>query len=221
VQPAPTLTGLVDTRAQYAHVFDIYVPIALGVFALVALLVLGAVLVYRRRPLERAARWHEHNPSESAYALILVATIAFLLYVTFSAEHQVDTVSASERPALVVNVTGSKWEWRFGYPAYAITLHSGADGIHDLVVPSGEPVRFRLTSTDVIHSFWIPELRYKHDATPGSVQRFTLVFAQRGVIGGECAEFCGFLHSRMLFNVRVVSPAQFAAWVAANRGTTT
>jgi cytochrome c oxidase subunit 2 len=210
-------TGLVDTRAEYQHVFDIYVPIAIGVFALIVIATLLAVLVYRRRPPERAARWYEHDRLEGGYALLLVATVAFLLYITFTAEHRVDTVAARERPGLVVNVTASKWEWHFNYPAYGIDLYSGTVGRQDLVVPTGEAIRFRLTSVDVIHAFWIPQLRYKHDLIPGSVQNSTLTFSRRGVFAGQCAEFCGLLHSDMIFDVRALSPAEFTTWARSQR----
>jgi cytochrome c oxidase subunit 2 len=64
---------------------------------------------------------------------------------------------------------------------------------------------------DVIHSFWIPALRYKHDAIPGSVQVTTLTFG-RGVFPGQCAEFCGLRHADMIFVAHAVSPVAFAAW---------
>jgi cytochrome c oxidase subunit 2 len=78
-------------------------------------------------------------------------------------------------------------------------------------------VRFNLTSLDVIHSFWIPALRYKHDAIPGSVQLTTLTFS-RGVFPGQCAEFCGLRHSDMIFTAYAVSPSAFIAW-ARSKGT--
>ena len=208
--------ALVSTRHEYDHMFSIYVPIAIGVFLLITLAVLGAVLVYRRRPPERAARWHENNPVEGTYALLLACVAAFLLYLTFSAEHRVDTISLGERPGVVIDVTGSKWEWTFTYPAYRFSVRSGTVGRQPLVVPAGEPVRFRLSSTDVIHSFWIPALRYKHDAIPGSVQVITLTFG-RGVFAGQCAEFCGLRHADMIFVAHAVSPAAFTTW-ARSRG---
>jgi cytochrome c oxidase subunit 2 len=207
-----TPSGLIDTRSQYQHVFDIYVPIGIGVFALFVLATLLAVIIYRRRPPERAARWYEHDRLEAGYALLLSCVVAFLLYVTLTAEHRVDTVSARERPQLVVNVTGSKWEWHFNYPAYGIDLYTGTVGHQDLVVPTGETVRFRLASLDVIHAFWVPQLRYKHDLIPGSVQNSTLTFSRSGLFAGQCAEFCGLFHSTMVFNVRALSAAEFTAW---------
>jgi cytochrome c oxidase subunit 2 len=210
--------GLVSTRSQYEHVFDIYVPIALGVFGLIALAVLLAVVRFRGRAPENAARWHEHNPSEAAYAVLLLLVVGFLLYVTFGAEHEVDRASAQEAPRLYVNVIGAKWEWHFEYPAYGINRYSGTVGHQALVVPTGEAIRFRLVSRDVIHEFWVPELRYKHDLIPGSVQQATLTFTRAGTFPGQCAEFCGIYHSRMTFDVQAVSPARFAAWTAEQRG---
>lgn len=206
--------ALVDTRHEYDHLFSVYVPIAGGVFALVCLVVLFAVVRYRRRPPERAARWHEHNPLEGAYAALLAVVVAFLLVLTFTAEHRVDNVSARERPSLTIDVTGAKWEWAFAYPAYGITQRSGTVEYQPLVVPTGEAVRFNLRTVDVIHAFWIPEIDYKHDLIPGSTQVATLSFTRPGIYSGECAEFCGLRHSDMAFSVDAVSPGRFAAWAA-------
>jgi cytochrome c oxidase subunit II len=208
--------GLVDTRTEYDHLFSIYVPIAIGVFLVILVVVGISVLVFRRRPPERAARWHENNRLEGSYAVLLACVAAFLLYLTFTAEHKVDTVSNREHPSVVIRVIASKWEWTFDYPAYGIVLRSGTVGRQPLVVPAGEAVRFEITSVDVIHSFWIPALRYKHDAIPGSTQIATLVFAP-GVFPGQCAEFCGLRHADMIFTARALHPAAFAAW-ARRRG---
>jgi cytochrome c oxidase subunit II len=213
--------ALVSTRGEYDHLFSIYVPIGLGVFAVIVLAMLLAVVIYRRRPREKAARWHEHNLLEGSYALLLALTAAFLLYLTFTAEHKVDTVANRHRPAVTVDVTGAKWEWSFYYPAYGFTVHSGTVGDQPLVVPANQAIRLNLTSVDVIHSFWVPALRYKHDLIPGSVQVTTLTFTP-GVFTGQCAEFCGLRHSDMTFTVHAVSTPQFLAWARAGaRGAAT
>jgi cytochrome c oxidase subunit 2 len=204
--------GVVDTRREYRHMFDIYVPIALGVFAVIVLITLAVVLRYRAREPERAARWHENNRLEGSYALVLALVCVFLLVVTFAAEHRVDTVANRQRPALTVEVTAAKWEWRFYYPGDGITLRSGTVGRQPLVVPTGEAIRFNLVSLDVIHAFWIPELDYKHDLIPGSTQVTTLSFGRAGRFQGQCAEFCGLRHADMVFGVDAVSPARFSAW---------
>lgn len=213
-----SVPALVSTRGEYDHLASIYLPIAIGVFALITLVIVVVVIVFRRRPPEQAARWHEHDPIEGTYALVLACTVAFLLYLTFSAEHRTDTVANRQRPAVVVDVTASKWEWTFTYRGYGFSTRSGTVGRQPLVVPAGEPVRLNLVSEDVIHSFWIPALRYKHDAIPGSTQVITLTFGQ-GTFPGQCAEFCGLRHSDMVFTARAVSPAAFVAW-ARNKGRT-
>jgi cytochrome c oxidase subunit II len=206
--------ALVDTRHEYNHLASIYIPIAIGVFVVIVLATAFAVIRYRRRDPARAARWHEHNPLEGTYAAILALTVAFLLYLTFTAEHRVDTVANRQRPALTIDVTAAKWEWTFFYRRYGITVRSGTVGREPLVVPTNVPVRFNLRSLDVIHAFWIPHTRYKHDVIPGSTQVATLAFGQAGLFQAACAEFCGLRHSDMLFNVRAVSLAEFNAWAA-------
>jgi cytochrome c oxidase subunit II len=209
--------ALVDTRHEYNHLFSIYVPIAIGVFAVIAIAILSAVLRYRRRSPEQAARWHEHNPLEGGYAVLLGLVVVFLLYLTFTAEHRVDTVANRERPSLTIDVTGAKWEWQFSYPAYGFSVRSGTVGRQPLVVPTNEAIRFNLASADVIHAFWVPELRFKRDLIPGATETVTLDFDHAGVFPGQCAEFCGLRHADMVFDVHAVSPAQFTAW-AASRG---
>ncbi len=204
--------GLVDNRHEYQRVFDIYTPIAIGVFVLFTALILFFALRGRFRRPEEASRRHENNPLEISYAVLLACVVAFLLCVTFSAEHQIDTVSLSEHPKLTVDVVGSKWEWTFDYPAYGITHRSGAVGHQPLVVPVNEPIRFDLTSRDVIHAFWIPEIDFKRDAIPGGQEVVVLDFDRTGTFLGHCAQFCGLLHADMWFPVDAVSPARFAAW---------
>ncbi len=211
---AALLPGLVDTRHEYYRVFDIYVPIAIGVFGVIFLAALFLLVKNRFRPPERASRRHNNEPLEGTYAVLLVCVVAFLLYLTFSAEHRTDTVANRERPALTINVVASKWLWTFIYPAYHITVRSGVIGESTFLVPTGQAIRFTLDSVDVIHAFWIPERRYKHDLTPGAVQSQVLEFPVAGVFAGQCAEFCGLRHADMVFRVRAVSPAQFHRWAA-------
>jgi cytochrome c oxidase subunit 2 len=214
-----TSIALVSTRHEYHALFAVYVPIAAGVFVVVVLVILSAVLRYRRRPTRAASRRSEHNPLEAGYAVLLTATVAFLLYLTFTAESRVDTVSLRERPSLIVNVTGAKWEWQFSYPGYGIVARSGTVGRQPLVVPADEAIRFNLISQDVIHSFWVPELDFKRDLIPGGVEHVVLTFTRVGRFAGQCAEFCGLRHADMVFNVRVLTPSAFSSWARARERT--
>jgi cytochrome c oxidase subunit 2 len=203
---------IVDTRRVYGRVFDIYVAVGVGVFVLFALVIVAAVVTYRCRP--EAARRHEANSIEIGYAVLLTCVAVVLLLVTFSGEQKEDVASAQEHPAVTIDVTGARWEWIFRYPGTAITRESGAVGHQTVVVPANVPVRFRLKSVDVIHAFWIPQLRFKRDAMPGTTEVITLDFDHTGRFGGSCAEFCGLLHADMVFTVKAVAPAAFKTWLA-------
>ncbi|MFJ3721690.1 cytochrome c oxidase subunit II [Streptomyces sp. NPDC090045] len=82
-----------------------------------------------------------------------------------------------------------------------------------LVLPKGEKVRFILSSNDVIHSFWVVPFLFKQDVIPGHTNVFEVVPSQEGTFMGKCAELCGVDHSRMLFNVKVVSPEKYQEYL--------
>jgi cytochrome c oxidase subunit 2 len=209
-------TALISTRHEYWSLADVYGPIAIGVCLIIVLVVVWAVLRYRRR--SEAATWHENNPLEVGYAVVLTLVAAFLLYLTFTHEHRVDTVANREQPSLTINVTAGRWEWEFAYPRYGIVEHSGTVGNEPVAVPVNEPIRFNTTSIDVIHGFWVPELEFKHDIFPGRAQSQVLTFTQTGTFGGQCSVFCGLRHPEMVFHVVAMSPSGFAAWVRSHTG---
>jgi cytochrome c oxidase subunit II len=220
---------VVDTRQQYDELFSVYLPIAGAVFVLVLVLLLFVVLRFRssdERPVSGRSR---AKVAESVYAGLLACIAAFLVYLTFSvmAEQEsgapartVNTgqVESRSAPAIDIDVTAARWNWRFDYPRYGITQVGTGNNTPTLVVPVGN-VRFALTSIDVVHSFFMPEQRYKRDAFPERFNRFTLGFDRPAFIrgGGKCAEYCGLRHSYMEFNVRVLDQADFERWAQAKR----
>jgi cytochrome c oxidase subunit II len=202
---------VVDTRVEYHDLQAVYLPIAAAVFGLVALLVIVAVLRGRRREAGAGGGREGAPVAEVLYALGLAGLAAFLVGATFRTEAKVDPVAA--RPGLDVRVKVAKWRWRFDYPALGVSQVGGDRSPPLLAVPVGQTVRFTMTSLDVIHSFWIPDLRFKRDAFPGRSTRFDLVFDRRGFYSnGRCAEFCGLHHSDMTFVVQAMDPLAFAAW---------
>ena len=99
----------------------------------------------------------------------------------------------------VINVTGQQWWWEYDYPA-----QQGCGGITspiitsgDLVFPANTNVLLRISSRDVIHSYWIPKLNGKRDAVPGRVQTLRIEADQPGIYAGQCTEFCGLSHANM------------------------
>ena len=94
---------------------------------------------------------------------------------------------------------------------------TGAAARAVLHVPAGRRVRFRLTTRDVVHAFWVPAERFKRDAWPDRPQTFDLTFAPGGAWGGHCAQFCGLKHADMVFTVDAMRGAEFRAWAARAR----
>jgi cytochrome c oxidase subunit 2 len=109
--------------------------------------------------------------------------------------------------ALEVKVTGSQFYWEFDYG-------NGLTTTNEMKVPVGKPVVLRLSSTDVIHSFFIPDFRIKEDAVPGRKTYLWFVAPKVGTTLATCAEFCGVGHPVMPANIEAVPPAEFEAWLA-------
>lgn len=182
-------------------------------------LVAFAVWRYRSDSLEPAGGKAD-SKAEEVYAGVVAVVVAGLLYFTYTT---MDDMSPAADAAIgdgpLVNVVAARWNWRFEYPEHGIAIQGTKQRTPTLVVPVDTPVRFRQISRDVIHSFWIPELRFKRDAFPGRTIEFTLTFPDEGTMrdGGECAEFCGLDHAGMSFHVRVVSRQAYLSWVEGRR----
>ena len=114
---------------------------------------------------------------------------------------------------LNVRITGHQWWWDIEYeaPVPAERIHTA----NELHIPVGRPIRLELTSQDVIHSFWVPNLHGKRDLIPGRNTTITVVADRPGHYEGQCAEFCGFQHANMRITVDAESPDAFAAWKTA------
>lgn len=109
--------------------------------------------------------------------------------------------------ALTIDVTGHQFWWEIRYPQEGVTT------ANEFVIPVGVPVRLRLTASDVIHSFWVPQLNGKMDLIPGRTHEWWLRADTAGSFRGQCAEYCGMSHALMAFWVRAVPQAEFDSWV--------
>jgi len=182
-------------------------------------LILWSVFRYRAKDDEHIPRQTElHLPLEILYTVVPLVIVAVLFGVTFRAQRDIDRKATGD--VLLVEVTGFQWQWRFHYPQQAVTLVGGptapevADPGPTLVLPVGRPVRVVLTSTDVIHAFWVPDFLFKKDNIPGRRNEFELTVRDAGSYVGRCAEFCGLNHDRMTFKVQAVPAEQFDAELA-------
>jgi cytochrome c oxidase subunit II len=177
-------------------------------------LVLFTLVRYRRRG-DEVPPGREGPPIvEGLYALVLAGVVVFLLAMTFRTDDRVIEVSAD--PGVEVDVTAFQWGWRFTYPDEDVTVVGDDRRPPTLVVPLDTTVQFTLTSRDVIHAFWIPEVRFKRDAFPDRETTFDLSFEEEDMTG-RCAEFCGLAHGEMTFDVVAMDSSDFDDWLRTQR----
>ena len=189
---------------------------ALTIGAITWALILWPVIAHRRKRGETGlpAQTRYNLPVEVFYTAVPLVMIAVFFYFTARDESRIEQVSSN--PGHRITVNAIRWSWQFTYASDggADTTVTGTPGKPPtLVLPEGESVQFRLVSNDVIHSFWVPAFLYKKDVIPGRVNTFEIIPTKLGTFRGRCAELCGEDHSRMLFNVKVVSPADYASYL--------
>ena len=157
------------------------------------------------------------EPGKVAVVTVCTAVTVVVIFVLLVVSVMTDrglAMLATHDP-LTVEVTGHQWWWEVDYddstPSQRVTT---ANEIH---IPVGQPVLFKLTSRDVIHSFWIPNLHGKTDLIPGYVTRTWIQADVPGTFRGQCAEFCGVQHAHMALVVVAEPPEKFQAWLAQQR----
>ncbi len=200
---------------QIHNLYTLVFVVAVIIFVIVEGLIIWSVIRYRRRSDELPPQIHGNNTLEIIWTAIPMAIVAVLFFLSWQTLNTVDATSNS--PALRVNVTGFQWQWMFQYPTANVTIIGEAGSPPVLEVPVGETVELHLKSQDVIHAFYVPQFLFKRDVVPGRENVFDFTVDQPGDYRGQCAEFCGLGHDGMLFVVRAVTPAQFDAWLAAQK----
>jgi len=181
--------------------------IALLIFIGVEGALVYAIWRYRAtRHVAGEAATFEHNRRleiawTAAPALILVVVLALTLGT------MAEINGAGVAPTMRIAATGHQWWWEFSY--------GGMKTANELHIPVDTPIALDLTSVDVIHSFWVPELGPKADMLPGTTNHLRLFARRAGSYDGQCAEFCGVEHAWMRIRVIVQSQGEFDAWLTA------
>ena len=191
------------------------------VAAAVCLIVVLALLwaVFRRRqsaePVEDPGRIRSMRTAVLAATSLTVVILLVFLVFDITVGRAITTNPGKN--ALQVRVTGHQWWWEVQYrDSVAKDWVTTANEIH---IPVGRPVVFELRSTDVIHSFWPPNLSPKRDQIPGDENSLWFRADSVGVYRGQCAEYCGHQHAKMAFLVIAEAPADFAGWLTRQRDT--
>jgi cytochrome c oxidase subunit II len=192
------------TAVRVDHLLYFLLGVTGAVGLLVAVLMIGFAVIYRRRPdAVQPPRVKNFIPLELFWSVTPLAI--FIVFFVWGATIYYDAYRPPDN-AMVVYGIGKQWMWKFQHP-------EGQREINELHVPIGQPVQVVLTSEDVIHSFFVPDFRIHMDVLPN---RYTSVWFQATRIGSwrlECSQYCGTNHSGMIGRVIVMTRANYENWL--------
>jgi len=211
--PNTTFTPHSEYGRSIDFLWDRLLLLGTIVFVLVEGGLIYIIFRYRKREGdERPPQTHGNVVIEIIWTLIPAFILLFIAVPTVRTVFRTQAKAAAG--ALEIEVIGHQWWWEFRYPEYGIIT------ANEIYLPTGRTVSFKLTSNDVIHSFWIPQLGGKRDAVTNRTNYIWLTpdsTLQPAVWNGFCTEYCGASHAKMRFRVFTVKPDQFASWVAKER----
>jgi cytochrome c oxidase subunit II len=207
-QPWPVAPAS-DGAEQISQLFWFTLVLATIVFVLVEGLLIYSSLRFRRRtplPAFEPPQIHGNTRLEVMWATVPALLLIGLFGITVTRLGEIDQIPTNA-DVMHIGVTGQQFSWQFDYGA------SGVKTTNDLHLPVGQQVVFDVTSIDVIHGFWVPDLFGQIDANPGRINHITYTATQVGEFRGVCAMLCGAGHSGMLFRVTTQAPGDFQTWL--------
>lgn len=221
--------GVTDISNQ---VYDLHM-LMFAICVIIAVLVFGvmfySMIMHRRSKNAKPANFHENVKVEIAWTVV---PFLILIGMAVPAANTLIDMEDASKPDMTVLITGSQWKWHYKYMdndvEYFSVLATQQEQIRNrlqksenyllevdrpLVIPTGQKVRFLITSDDVIHSWWVPDFAVKKDANPGFINEAWARVNEPGVYRGQCAELCGKDHGFMPVVVIAKEPAEYAAWI--------
>ncbi|MCA9875763.1 MAG: cytochrome c oxidase subunit II [Anaerolineales bacterium] len=207
--------GVLDPQGpeaqRVAYLSWLMFGVAAVVFTVVTVLLLLTAVRTRRQSSVEYSPESDHRALNGVIVggVVIPAVVLLIIMGLSIAVQQISAAPASGD--LTVEIVGHQWWWEVHYPDYGVTT---ANEIH---IPAGRPVLIKLTSADVIHSFWAPQLHSKLDLIPGQTNSFVLQADNAGVYRGQCAEFCGLQHAHMVFLVVADKTDDFNTWLDQQR----
>lgn len=204
-----------------------------GIGAIVFGVLIYSLIKFRKSKGAKAVHFHEHLGIE-----ILWTTIPFLILVALAVPATIvlQHIHNTDESALTIKVTGYQWKWKYEYLDQGVSFFSNLSTTQDqinniapkskwfllevdkpMVVPVNTKVKLLITSDDVIHAWWVPELGVKQDAVPGFINENWIYASEPGEYRGQCGELCGINHGFMPIVVKAVPQAEFAQWVLENK----
>ena len=221
------------------EVFDMHMMV-MWICFWIGVVVFGAMAIsivkHRKSKGAVPATFHESTAAEITWTII---PFVILISMAFPAAKMLIKMEDTSDSEVTIKVTGHQWKWEYEYldsgvrfisslhsdSREAAALDSGIDPAtvdnyllevdNPVVLPTGKKVRFLLTSSDVIHAWWIPEFAIKKDAIPGFINEMWTIVDEEGTYRGQCAELCGREHGFMPIVVEAKSEADYDEWITA------
>ena len=204
--------GVTKQSTSTFHLWQWFTVAALVIGGFVCLLIVYAVIRYRRKDeTSIPAQVQYHIPLELLYTIVPIIIVFVLFAATVIVENK---VTAEPKSNVTVNVNAFKWGWRFAYPGTNALVIGQTVQAPMFEIPVNTNVHFKLTSSDVVHGFYIREFDFSRYALPGIANTFNFYPTKTGTYFGQCSQLCGLEHTLMFFRVKVVSPTKFRAWEA-------
>lgn len=222
--------GATDISGQ---VYDLHM-LMFAICVVIAVVVFGVMFtsmyLHRKSRGAKPANFHESVKVEIAWTIV---PFLILVFMAVPAANTLIAMEDTTEPDMTVLVTGSQWKWHYKYMDSEVEYYSlmatpreqienkfakGENYLLEvdrpLVIPTGQKVRFLITSDDVIHSWWVPDFAVKKDANPGFINEAWTKVNEPGVYRGQCAELCGKDHGYMPVVVIAKEPAEYEAWMS-------
>ncbi len=209
----PTFYGFKGATTQSQSTFHLWqgFTIAALIIGAFTLLLIGyAIVRYRRKGDTIPKQTQYHIPLELLYTIVPILIVFALFAATVVVENK---VTAEPKSTLTIKVNAFKWGWKFQYPQSHALIYGQTTQSPEFEMPVNTNVHFTLTSSDVVHGFYIREFDFSRYALPGVTNTFNFNAVKTGVYFGQCSQLCGLYHTLMFFRVKVVSKSEFAAWV--------
>jgi len=212
----PTFGAASGATTSSQSVYHLWQGFSIGaaiVGTLVVVLILWTVTFHRRKSDNIPKQTQYHIPIELTYIIVPILIVIGLFSWTMVVENR---EVANPKTSVTINVNAFQWGWKFTYPGMNVVVIGQTTQDPEMEMPVNENVHINLTSTDVIHSFYVHAFNFSRLALPGVLNQFTFRAVDIGTYQSQCSEICGLYHSLMWFRVKVVSQSDYTAWLASN-----
>ncbi len=212
------------------HLWQGFFIAGLVVGGFVLILIIYAIVRYRRRSDEMPRQTQYHTLTEITYTVMPIVIVLVLFVFTVLAENKVDATPTPTDSGASITVNAFQWGWEFIYPGTrdnkpcvsgphcdVVKIIGQTTQAPTMIVPAGTATQITLGSLDVLHGFYVPQFNFSRYASPGYTTTFNFNVLHPGLYRGQCTQLCGLYHSLMFFNVKAVTQAQFDAWLKSAR----